>query len=103
LVAGGSVDKEDDDLFYIFRIYRDENLSQLISISDTIPETTRRAEWVVEDSLNYHETYWWTVEALDKYEGGVESRTGTFAITHIRNFWGFLAYFSALFIVIVTL
>ena len=85
LEIAGSIDPDNDSLFYVFNVYNNSSMTNLIATSPLIPENkTGKVTWKVESALSENTNYYWKAVATDEH--GLQTETpGALFIINTQN------------------
>jgi len=86
LVARGLPDPQGDQQTFLFEVYEDAALSQLVATSEPVePDAGFEGSWDVEGTLQENATYWWRVRAEDPAAVSDWSSSWTFDVNYIEE------------------
>ncbi|MBW2246855.1 MAG: hypothetical protein JRF62_06580, partial [Deltaproteobacteria bacterium] len=81
LEVTNSVDVDEDELMYTFKVYADSGLSILVASGENIPEgTSGSTSWTVESPLDDNTWYFWQAITTDEHGATAESLPASFFV-----------------------
>ena len=84
LTVENAVDPDGETLLYHFELYADDQMQELVSEREDVPENFEISFWRVNRGL-LSGTYWWRARAIDSSGGGPWSELSRFSVTLARN------------------